>query len=193
MNGRGGPPNIAGMTSLKVDNLTYRTKMDDLEHHFKKYGEIGDIYIPRDQNTKESRGFAFVRFYKERDADDAMDGMDGKVIDGREIRVALAKYGRPTNQYNPQRDRGGRDRGGGYRDRRGSPPRRRRSRSRSRSRSPKRRARSPSRSPPRFHQRSASKSKSPRRLSNSPGRSPSKSPIARRSPSRSRSRSVSRN
>ena len=115
-NGSRGPPAIDGMTSLKVDNLTYRTTMEELERYFKKYGEIGDIYIPRDQNTRESRGFAFVRYYNDRDAEDAMDGMDGKVLDGREIRVALAKYGRPSNQYDPRRgggyDRGGRDRGG---------------------------------------------------------------------------------
>ena len=51
-----GPPPIEGMTSLKVDNLTYATTMDELERAFKKYGEIGDIYIPRDNNTRESRG-----------------------------------------------------------------------------------------------------------------------------------------
>ena len=50
-----------------------------LFRYFKRYGEVGDIYIPRDRNTLESRGFAFVRFYEERDAEDAMDAMDGKV------------------------------------------------------------------------------------------------------------------
>ena len=56
-----GPPSISGMTSLKVDNLTYRTTPEDLRRVFEKYGEIGDIYIPRDKFTRESRGFAFCR------------------------------------------------------------------------------------------------------------------------------------
>lgn len=154
--GSKGPPEIHGMVSLKVDNLTYRTSIEDLERHFKKYGDLGDVYIPRDRNSHESRGFAFVRFYEERDAEDAMDAMDGKIIDGREIRVAMARYGRPANQYDPRRQgRSGGGRSGGYRDRdrdrdyrdrdrRRSPPRRR---SRSRSRSPKYHKRSPSRSP----------------------------------------------
>ena len=43
-----GPPEIEGMTSLKVDNLTYRTTVGDLEHVFSKYGELGDVYIPRE-------------------------------------------------------------------------------------------------------------------------------------------------
>ncbi len=57
-----GPPNIEGMVSLKVDNLSYRTSPEDLRHAFEKYGDVGDIYIPRDRFTRESRGFAFVRF-----------------------------------------------------------------------------------------------------------------------------------
>lgn len=46
---------------LKVDNLTYRTTPDDLRRVFERCGEVGDIYIPRDRYTRESRGFAFVR------------------------------------------------------------------------------------------------------------------------------------
>lgn len=49
------------MVSLKVDNLTYRTTPDDLRRVFEKYGDVGDVYIPRDRWTRESRGFAFVR------------------------------------------------------------------------------------------------------------------------------------
>ena len=93
---RGPPPNIEGMMSLKVDNLTYRTTADELRRLFEKYGDLGDVYIPRDRYNRESRGFAFVRFYDRRDGEDAMDALDGKMVDGREIRVSLAKYGRPS-------------------------------------------------------------------------------------------------
>lgn len=50
------------MVSLKVDNLTYRTTPEDLRRVFERCGEVGDIYIPRDRFTRESRGFAFVRY-----------------------------------------------------------------------------------------------------------------------------------
>lgn len=56
------PPRIDGMVSLKVDNLTYRTTPEDLRRVFERCGEVGDIYIPRDRFTRESRGFAFVRW-----------------------------------------------------------------------------------------------------------------------------------
>ena len=38
--GRGPPPDIRGMTSLKVDNLTYRTTPEDLRRVFSKYGSL---------------------------------------------------------------------------------------------------------------------------------------------------------
>ncbi len=90
------PPNIEGMVSLKVDNLSYKITAEDLLPMFEKFGEVGDIYIPRDRYTKDSRGFAFVRFVERRDAEDAMDRMDGHVLEGREMRVQTARYGRPA-------------------------------------------------------------------------------------------------
>ena len=103
-NGR--PPNIEGMVSLKVDNLSYRITPEDLQPMFERYGDVGDIYIPRDRFTKESRGFSFVRFYDKRDAEDAMDKMDGYVMDGREMRVQMARYGRPAEPPQVRHGRG---------------------------------------------------------------------------------------
>lgn len=48
------------------------------------------------------------RFYDKRDAEDALDAMDGRMLDGRELRVQMARYGRPTS---PHRSRGSRRRG----------------------------------------------------------------------------------
>ena len=62
--GRGPPPDTSNMVSLKVDNLTYRTSADDIEYLFEKYGKIGDVFIPKDRVTRESRGFAFVRYLR---------------------------------------------------------------------------------------------------------------------------------
>ncbi|GAB0089864.1 Serine/arginine-rich splicing factor 2 [Sergentomyia squamirostris] len=166
------PPRIDGMVSLKVDNLTYRTTPEDLRRVFERCGEVGDIYIPRDRFTRESRGFAFVRFYDKRDAEDALEAMDGRILDGRELRVQMARYGRPTSPHR--------------RSNRGS-DRRRRSRSRSRDR---RRSRSRSRS--RGGRRSYSRSRSRSDSKSSRGRhSRTRSPVNQRSKSISRSRSRS--
>ncbi|KAK3598842.1 hypothetical protein CHS0354_008584 [Potamilus streckersoni] len=185
-----GPPALAGMISLKVDNLTYRTTPEDLRRAFEKYGKVGDVYLPRDRFTRESRGFAFVRFYDKRDAEDAMDAMDGIIMDGRELRVQRARYGRPEEPYRrgpPRRYGGGGGGGGGGGSRRYSRSRSRSRgrRSRSRERRSKKRSRSHSRSRSASHSRSRSLSKS--RDSRSRSRSPSKSRSRSRSESRSRS------
>ncbi|CAI2325456.1 unnamed protein product [Caenorhabditis sp. 36 PRJEB53466] len=192
-------PDINGLTSLKIDNLSYQTTPNDLRRTFERYGEIGDVHIPRDKYSRQSKGFGFVRFYERRDAEHALDRTDGKLIDGRELRVTLAKYDRPSDE------RGGRGGGGGGGGRRRSRSPRRRSRSPrySRSRSP-RRSRSRTRSPPARDRRDSSADRAPaRKRSPSGGRgdngaasdgSPKagrRSRSASRSPSHSRSRSRS--
>lgn len=37
------------------------------------------MYLPRHHHSGESRGFAFVRFYREKDAQYAIEEMDGRV------------------------------------------------------------------------------------------------------------------
>lgn len=146
------------MISLKVDNLTYRTTPDDLRRVFERCGEVGDIYIPRDRHTRESRGFAFVRFYDKRDAQDALDAMDGRMLDGRELRVQMARYGRPTSPARGGGGGGGRRYGGGRERGRSRDRHRRRSRSLDRPRGGLRRSYSRSRSRSRDRSRSGSKS-----------------------------------
>ena len=90
------PPNIEGMTSLKVDNITQRTGVNLLKKVFSKYGDLGDVYVPRYPDTFASRGFAFVRFMRKRDAEEAMRKMNGFVLDGRVLNIQMARYARPS-------------------------------------------------------------------------------------------------
>ncbi|VDO99362.1 unnamed protein product [Soboliphyme baturini] len=90
-------PRKAGFQFVKIDNVSSRTGPSELRKAFEKFGEIGDIHIPRDPWTGDSKGFAFIRYYSRRDAEDAMDQMDGRRVDGREIRVVMARYGRPMD------------------------------------------------------------------------------------------------
>merc|ERR1712123_81111 len=174
------PPDTTRMVSVKVDGVSSRTSVGDLEYLFEKYGRIGDIYIPKEKYSKENRGFAFVRFLDKRDAEDAMDSLDGRMYDGRELRVQMAKYDRNESKRETRRGR----------SRSRSRSRRRRSRSRSKSRSRRKsrskRSRSNSRDSyekSKSHSRSRQKSKS---------RSKSREKKRSRSKSSSRSRSRSR-
>jgi len=71
------PPDISHLHSIMVFNISYRTRKEELYRTFDRFGDIADVYIPRDRHG-ESRGFGFVRFYDKRDADDAKT-MDGRI------------------------------------------------------------------------------------------------------------------
>lgn len=93
-----GPPRIEGMISLKVDNITHRTTVSQLKRIFSRYGELGDIYVPRYPDSYMTRGFAFVRYYRKRDAEEAMRKLDGERLDGRVLSIQMAKYARPNSR-----------------------------------------------------------------------------------------------
>ncbi|ESQ31472.1 hypothetical protein EUTSA_v10004709mg [Eutrema salsugineum] len=140
--GRSGPPDISDTYSLLVLNITFRTTADDLYPLFAKYGKVVDVFIPRDRRTGDSRGFAFVRYKYKDEAHKAVERLDGRVVDGREITVQFAKYGPNAEKISkgrvvepPPKSRRSRSRSP---RRSGSPYRRRSPR---RSRSPRRRSR----------------------------------------------------
>uniref|UniRef100_A0A0D9Z897 RRM domain-containing protein n=1 Tax=Oryza glumipatula TaxID=40148 RepID=A0A0D9Z897_9ORYZ len=91
--GRYGPPAVRDSYSLLVLNVSFRTTADDLLALFDRCGEVLDIRIPRDRRTGDSRGFAFVRYKYEDEAQKAVDKLDGRTVDGRDIMVQFAKYG----------------------------------------------------------------------------------------------------
>jgi len=111
------PPEVDGMTSLKIDNISTRTGPNELRRAFDRYGEIGDIHIPRDRYTGDNKGFAFVRFYSRRDAEYAMEKMDGERVDGRLVRVVMARYSRPCDERKRRTRDNDDDRRVGSRDR----------------------------------------------------------------------------
>lgn len=58
-----------------------------------RFGEIGDVYVPRSRRAYENRGFAFVRFLHKEDMEAALK-MDGTDLRGRRITVAPAQFGK---------------------------------------------------------------------------------------------------
>lgn len=92
-----------------VGNLNFRTEKQDLEDMFGVYGTVTDVHMPQDRETGRPRGFAFVTMDSKAAMEEAIKDMDGKEVDGRNLKV---------NEAQPREDRGGG--GGGYGgDRRG--------------------------------------------------------------------------
>ncbi|KAE8878150.1 hypothetical protein PF005_g13303 [Phytophthora fragariae] len=112
-----------GGISLLVRNISRRLRPEDIRKEFERYGEVRDVYIPKDFYTKEPKGFAFVEFRSEREADDARRNLDGVRIDGRDIRVVFAQERRKSTDQMREREKTEK-RGGGRRSRSRSPRRR---------------------------------------------------------------------
>lgn len=58
--------------------------------------------MPKDRDTRESKGFGFLTFLSPDDAEDALKGMDGKELNGSTITVEEA-----TQRRSMDRDRRG--------------------------------------------------------------------------------------
>lgn len=100
--------------NLFIGNLAYATTDDSLTAHFAAIGEVKSARVVTDRETGRSRGFGFVEFVDEAHNQKAIDELDGKDLDGREIKVNLAqpKEDRPRREFN-NNDRGDRSNGGG--------------------------------------------------------------------------------
>uniref|UniRef100_A0A8C3D9S3 Serine and arginine rich splicing factor 7 n=1 Tax=Corvus moneduloides TaxID=1196302 RepID=A0A8C3D9S3_CORMO len=86
-----------GETKVYVGNLGTGAGKGELERAFSYYGPLRTVWIARNPP-----GFAFVEFEDPRDAEDAVRGLDGKVICGSRVRVEVStgmprrsRYDRP--------------------------------------------------------------------------------------------------
>jgi cold-inducible RNA-binding protein len=95
--------------NLFVGSLAYATTDDSLKAHFEQIGEVESARVITDRDSGRSKGFGFVQFVNDDDNQKAVDQLNGKDLDGREITVNLAK----PKEDRPRRDFGGRDNNGG--------------------------------------------------------------------------------
>jgi len=94
---------------LYVGNLSYSTTEGGLSELFGEVGEVASVDLITDRMSGRSKGFAFVEMAEYDAAQEAINQLNGKEVDGRSIKVEEA---RPKRE-----DRGGFDGGGGRRSR----------------------------------------------------------------------------
>jgi len=92
---------------IYVGNLSYQAEENDLRDLFAEYGEVDNVHMVMDRETGRSRGFAFVEMKNDADGRKAMEELNGKDFQGRDLTV---------NEARPREERGG---GGGGRGGRG--------------------------------------------------------------------------
>ncbi|KAM1819711.1 hypothetical protein ACFX15_001268 [Malus domestica] len=91
--------------SLLVRNIPLDCRAEELRDSFERYGEVRDVYIPKDYHTGEPRGFAFIQFVDSYEAAEAQYHMNGKIFAGREISVVVAAETRKRPEEMRQRTR----------------------------------------------------------------------------------------
>ncbi len=79
------------MTSIYVGNLPYPITEDELRNIFGSYGEVRSAKIVIDRGNGRSKGFGFVEMPDKQAADNAIAGMNGKALNGRDLRVNEAR------------------------------------------------------------------------------------------------------
>jgi RNA recognition motif-containing protein len=90
---------------LFVGGLSFSTSSERLRELFAQAGGVESATVVTDRDTGNSRGFAFVEMATAEEADAAIKKLNGQEVDGRTLKVELAK---------PAGSGGGRS-GGGYR------------------------------------------------------------------------------
>lgn len=74
-------------TKVFVGGLSWGTGDEGLLAAFEKFGSVVEAKVIFDRDTGRSRGFGFVTFEDSGAAQNAIQQMDGKTLDGRTIRV----------------------------------------------------------------------------------------------------------
>jgi cold-inducible RNA-binding protein len=85
-------------TRLYVGNLSFSTTEAVLESAFAQDGrQVSSVSVVLDRDTGRSRGFAFVEMANEKDAQAAIQALNGMEVDGRALRVNEAEERKPRS------------------------------------------------------------------------------------------------
>src|SRR5437764_926901 len=76
---------------LFVGGLSFSTSSDRLREVFAAHGSVESARVVTDRDTGRSRGFGFVEMASEQDAQQAVSRLNGQDVDGRQIKVEVAK------------------------------------------------------------------------------------------------------
>ncbi|WVQ80838.1 hypothetical protein IAT38_002945 [Cryptococcus sp. DSM 104549] len=89
------PPMVDPNNVLGVFGLSLRTREEDLEEEFARYGKVEKIVIVYDQRTDRSRGFGFITMRTTEEAARCIENINGLNLHGRNIRVDYSATRKP--------------------------------------------------------------------------------------------------
>ncbi len=77
--------------NIYVGNISYNVVDEDLRQVFEQFGEVESVKIITDRQTGRSKGFGFVEMPSDDEAQAAIDELDGKEFQDRNLRVNVAR------------------------------------------------------------------------------------------------------
>ncbi len=77
--------------SIFVGNLPFRAEREDVIQLFVPFGEVLNCSLPLERDTGRKRGFAFIEMADETIESTAIDGLQGKELMGRPLRINKAE------------------------------------------------------------------------------------------------------
>lgn len=83
--------------TVRISNVSRSTEEADLEELCKVFGQIRRIFLSRDRDTGESKGFAFVAFHNKSDAEKCIQRLDGYGYDHLILSVEWSKPKEPRD------------------------------------------------------------------------------------------------
>jgi RNA recognition motif-containing protein len=96
---------------LFVGGLSFSTTSSGLRDFFAQSGTVLSASVVTDQDSGRSRGFGFVEMATAEDAERAMSQLNGRMLDGRQLRVEVSKpktsVGTRGNAFSGRGGRGG--------------------------------------------------------------------------------------
>src|SRR5262245_17906827 len=97
---------------LFVGGLPFSTSEERLREVFSQAGNVESAVVVTDRGTGRSRGFGFVEMSTSEEADQAVAKLNGKDLDGRQLKVERAKSAEGGGAGGARRSPGGGSRGG---------------------------------------------------------------------------------
>ena len=84
--------------NIFIGNLAYSATDDDLRQRFEQYGVVDKVNVIIDRDTGRAKGFGFVEMPDTAAAKAAIQGLQGKELDGRTLTVNEAKPRAPRRE-----------------------------------------------------------------------------------------------
>jgi nucleolin len=107
-------------STLFVGNLSFNSTEDSLYQVFSEAGQVTGVRMPTDRETGRLKGFAYVEFGSVEDASKALESLNEREVDGRNLRLDFAGAKPQNNGGGDFGGRGGRGGRGGFGGRGGS-------------------------------------------------------------------------